>query len=97
VGSDSSVGIVTRLRAGRSGFDSEQGMFFFTTMSRLALGPTEPPIQWVPGAFHLRAMRPGREADHSLLSNAEVKNVWSSSVLKVFFTMNFKFFTLHEI
>jgi hypothetical protein len=32
-----------------------------------------PPIQWVPGAFPPGVKRPGREADHSLPSTAEVK------------------------
>jgi hypothetical protein len=48
-------------------------MFLFTTASRTALGPTQPPIQWVPGAFSLEVKRPGREADHSRPSSAEVK------------------------
>jgi len=39
-----------------------------------ALGPTQPPIQWVPGALALGVMRPGREADHSPLFSTEVKN-----------------------
>jgi hypothetical protein len=45
------------------GFDSWQGLgiFLFTTMSRKALGPTQPPIQWVVEA----------------LSLAGVKNAWS--------------------
>jgi hypothetical protein len=38
-----------------------------------ALGPTQPPIQWVPGALSLRVKRPGREADHSTPSSADVK------------------------
>jgi hypothetical protein len=46
---------------------------FFTTASRTALGTTQPPIQWVPGALSLGVKRPGREADHSPPSNAEVK------------------------
>jgi hypothetical protein len=37
------------------------------------LGPTQPPIQWVPGALSLGVKWPGREADHSLPYNAEVK------------------------
>jgi hypothetical protein len=36
-----------------------------TTMSKTALGPTQPPIQWVPGALSLGVNRPGREAHHS--------------------------------
>jgi hypothetical protein len=47
------------------------------TASRLALGPTQPPIQWVPGALSLGVKRPEREADHSPPSSAEVKNAWS--------------------
>jgi hypothetical protein len=39
----------------------------------MALGPTQPPIQWVPGAFSLGVNRPGREADHLPPSSAEVK------------------------
>jgi hypothetical protein len=39
--------------------------------SRPALGPTQPPIQRVPGV-----KRPGRAADHSPLISAEVKKMW---------------------
>jgi hypothetical protein len=46
-------------------------------MSRLALGPTQLHIQWVAGALFLGVKRPGREADHSPPSSAEVKNAWS--------------------
>jgi hypothetical protein len=37
------------------GFDSRRGLenFLFTTASRTALGPTQPPIQWVTGALSL--------------------------------------------
>jgi hypothetical protein len=41
------------------------------------LGPTQPPIQWIPGALFLVVKWPGREADHSPPSRAEVKNAWS--------------------
>jgi hypothetical protein len=61
------------------GSESRQrlGIFLFTTTSRPALGPTQSPIQWVPGVLSLRVKRPGREADQSPTSSAEVKNVWS--------------------
>jgi hypothetical protein len=37
------------------------------------VGPTQPPIQWVPGALSLGVKRPEREADHTPPSSAEVK------------------------
>jgi hypothetical protein len=41
--------------------------------SRTALGPTQPPIQWVPEALSLAVKRPGHEAHHSPPTSAEVK------------------------
>jgi hypothetical protein len=60
-------------------FDSRRGLgiFLFTTASRTALGPSQPPIQWVPGTLSLGVKRQGHEADHSPPSSAEVKNAWS--------------------
>jgi hypothetical protein len=57
------------------GFDSWQGLgiFLFTTASRMALWPTQPHIQWVPGALSVGIKQLGHEADHSLLSSAEIK------------------------
>jgi hypothetical protein len=57
------------------GFDSrrELRIFLFTTVSKMVLGPTQPPIQWVSGALTLGVKRPGREADHSPPFSAEVK------------------------
>jgi hypothetical protein len=52
---------------------SRMVIFLFTTESRTDLGPTQPPIQWVPGALYLGVKRPGREADHSPPSGAKVK------------------------
>jgi hypothetical protein len=64
---------------GYLGFDSRWGLgiFLFVTLSRTALGPTQPPLQLVPGALSLEVKRPGREADHSTPSSAEAKNAWS--------------------
>jgi len=41
----------------------------------MALEPTHPPTQWISGALTLGVKRPGREADHSLPSSAEVKRM----------------------
>jgi hypothetical protein len=79
---DSSVGIAlgyglddrgSRVRFPAGGWE----FFFFTTASRTVLGPNQSPIQWVPGSLSLGVKRPGREADHSLPSSADVKNAWS--------------------
>jgi hypothetical protein len=57
------------------GFDSRRwlGIFLSTTASRMALGPTQPLIQWVPEALSLGVERPWCEADHPSPSSAEVK------------------------
>ena len=48
VGQDSSVGIATRYGLGGPGIESRWGRDF-PHPSRPALGPTQPPIQWLPG------------------------------------------------
>jgi hypothetical protein len=60
--------------------------FLLPTPSRPVLGPTQSPIQWVPGALSPEVKRPGREADHSPPTSAEVKNSWiyTSTPLYVF-------------
>jgi hypothetical protein len=37
----------------------------FSTASRPSLGPTQPPLEWVPGALSQGVKRQGHEADHS--------------------------------
>jgi hypothetical protein len=55
-------------------FDSRRGLgILFTTASKPALDLTQPPIQWTAGALSVGVKRPGREADHSPPSSAEVK------------------------
>jgi hypothetical protein len=50
-------------------------IFPLASVSRPALGPTQPPVQRVPGVLSpgVKA-RPEREADHSPPSSAEVVN-----------------------
>jgi hypothetical protein len=56
-------------------FDSQWGLgiFLFTITSRIALGLTQPPIQWIPGGLSLGVEWPGCEADHSPPSSSKVK------------------------
>jgi hypothetical protein len=51
--------------------------FLFVTASGPTLGPTQFPIQWVPGALYQMLKRPGREDDQSPPSSVEVKNEWN--------------------
>jgi hypothetical protein len=55
------------------GFESRQGpeILLFTTASRPALVPTQPPIQRVPWAISLGVKWPDCEADRSPTSSAE--------------------------
>jgi len=50
MGWESTVGIATRYGLDGPGIESHWGRYFLRP-SRLALGPTQPPIQWVPGLF----------------------------------------------
>jgi hypothetical protein len=77
---DSAVGIATGY-----GLDSREvgvrvpvGARFFRSPSRLHRfwGSAQPPIQWVPGTLSPEIKLPGREADHSPPSCAEVKSTW---------------------
>jgi len=70
------------------GLESWQGLWIslLTTVSRQALGHTQPPIKWVLGALSLWVKQQGREVDHSPPCTAEVKNAWSCiSTLKYVF------------
>jgi hypothetical protein len=69
-------GIVLGYGLDDRGFESQQGLeiLLFSTASRPALEPTQPPTQWV--------KRPRREADHAPPSSAEVMNAWSYTSTK---------------
>ena len=69
-GPGSSVVIATDY--GLDGPGSNPGGDKIFRLSRPALGPTQPPVKWVPGLSRGKE-RPGRAADHSHPSSAVVK------------------------
>jgi hypothetical protein len=79
-GRDSSVGIVVGygLDDGGVGVRVPVGgkNFHFSMSSRPALGSTQHPIQWVPGALSPWVKRLGPDIDHSPPTSAEVKKMW---------------------
>jgi hypothetical protein len=79
----------TRLWAGQPIFYSWWGqrIFLFTTTSRPALRPTQPPIQWVLVALSPEVKWPGKEADHSPPRSVEVKNVCGSTTIHLYVSM----------
>jgi len=77
VGRDSSVDTVTRYGLDGLGIESRWmgrgGGRDFPHPSRPVLGPTQPPIQWVPG-LSPGVKRPGRGVDQPPASSAEVQD-----------------------
>ena len=72
VGLDSAVGIATPYGPDGPGIESRWGRDF-THQSRPDLGPTQPPVQWVPGLSRGGVKRPGRGVDYPPLSRVDVK------------------------
>ena len=72
VSRDSSVGIATRYGLDGPGIKSRWRRDFLH-LPRPALGPTQPPIQWVPGLFFGGKERPGCDFDHQLHLPAKLK------------------------
>ena len=72
VGRDSSVGKVTDWGLDDMGIECQWGRDFPYPSSR-TLGPTHPPLRWVPGLFFLGVMRSGHDVDHPRPCGAEVK------------------------
>jgi hypothetical protein len=69
-GPGSEVGIATDYGLHGPGIESRWGQDF-PHLSRPALGPIQPPVQWVPGLSRGKE-RPGRDADPSSPSSVAV-------------------------
>jgi hypothetical protein len=74
-------------RTGRPGFDprQRQRIFLLASASRPTLGPTQPPVQWVPGALSPGVkVRPRRDVDHPphLAPRLRISRGYTSSLPK---------------
>jgi hypothetical protein len=68
--------------------------FLFSTESRSALGPTQPPIKWLLDSLSAEVKRPRRKPDHShLVSRSRMLELYFHSVIFSFtFSYSPKFF-----
>jgi hypothetical protein len=70
-----SLSIVTGyVQDGQGSIPSRDKILVLSITSRLSVGPTQPPAQWVPGALSLVVQWQVCEADHSPPCSAEVNN-----------------------
>jgi hypothetical protein len=61
---------------GRSSSRGRVKNFSLLQVFQTGSGVHPPPIQWVPGDLSPGIKQPGREADHSPRTSAEVKKMW---------------------
>jgi hypothetical protein len=76
---DSAVGVATGYRLDYRAVIVRVlvGSRIFSSLPTLALGFAQPPIERVPGSLFPGVKQPGREADHSRSTSAEIKKMWS--------------------
>jgi hypothetical protein len=88
---DGSVGVAKGYGLdGRSSIPGRDKIFLLIA-SRPTLGPSQPPIQCVPGETSQEVKRPGSKADHSPQSNADAKNGGAIPPLPHMFSWHSKF------
>jgi hypothetical protein len=73
---DSAVNIATDYVLDDQEVIIRKKIFLLSTLSSKVLGPSQPPLQWVPGNVYLGVKWLGREADRSPPTSAEVINMW---------------------
>jgi hypothetical protein len=75
------VCVVTKMLAGHqkdcASIPGRDKRYISLSKHRLAVGLTQPFIQWVPGSLSPRVQQLGHEADHSSQFGTEVKIEWS--------------------
>jgi hypothetical protein len=78
--------LATNWTTGRSRFDSRQWRKGFSSilLSRPALRPTQPPVQWLPVVLSRAKPRPWRDPDHSphLVLRSRMSKSYTSSPSK---------------
>jgi hypothetical protein len=80
-GGGSSDSIVTSLTGLTTGVRFPAGAENLSPRHRCVLGPTKPLTQWVPGPLSPGVRWPGRKAEQSPPSAAEVKNAWNHTYI----------------
>jgi hypothetical protein len=82
---------VAGLWFGQPGFDSwwGQDLFSFAAVSRLALGLTQPPVQWVLGALSLGVKQLGHEAHLHLVLKLSMHGAITSTPPYIFMAWYF--------
>jgi hypothetical protein len=58
--------------------------FLFSTSSRQALGLVQPPIRWKTETVSKELKWPGREADNSLATSADMKKTWVYNSIRLY-------------